>query len=59
MLTSVITQLSALAGAALGAAGEVVTLWPVAVMAAFMVIGIATGFITRLAGAKGRKRRAR
>ena len=59
MLSSVLGFVSGLASAIVGAMAGVVTLWPVAVMAGFLVLGVGIGAIKRLAGArKGRKKRA-
>ena len=56
MLSSVITALSDLASLVITTVGHLTTLWPVAVMAGFMVLGVAIGFIKSLAGKKGKRR---
>lgn len=59
MLATVLGYLSGLANALIAAMAGVVTLWPVAIMVAFLILGVGTGYIKRLAGArKGKKRRA-
>lgn len=52
MLTSVISMISSLVGCLVSAAVDIVALWPVAVMVAFLIIGFAIGWIRRLAGGK-------
>lgn len=54
MLSTVITALGTLVGSFIGAAGNVVMFWPVAVMLAFLIIGFAIGWIKKLAGGKGK-----
>lgn len=59
MLATILGNLSSLAQALLGAMSGVVALWPVTIMAAFLILGIGTGYIKKLAGArKGKKRRS-
>lgn len=43
MLTSVISMISSLVGCLVSAAVDIVALWPVAVMVAFLIIGFAIG----------------
>lgn len=58
MLATVLGQLSSIVTALLGAIGSVMSLWVIPVMLAFMLLGIAIGMITKLAGGrKGKKRR--
>lgn len=58
MLATVLAQLGAVIEALLGAMGGVLSLWVVPVMLGFMLLGIAVGMITKLAGGrKGKKRR--
>lgn len=58
MLATVLANLSTLAQALLGAMSGVVQLWPVAIMGAFLILGVGIGYVKRLAGArKGKKRR--
>lgn len=57
MLATVLGNLTSLAQALLGAMGEVVQFWPVTVMGAFLILGIGTGYIKKLAGARRSKRR--
>ena len=59
MLSTVLGNLSDLANAIVGAMGTVVGLWPVAIMLAFLLIGVAISFITKLAGGRKGKRRKR
>lgn len=59
MLSTVMTQLALVASACLNAVAGIVVLWPVAVMAGFLVLGVAIGFITKLAGGRSRKKRGR
>lgn len=57
MLSSVLGFLGDLATAIVGAMAGVVTLWPVAVMAGFLILGVGIGAIKKLAGArKGKKK---
>lgn len=56
MLSSIITQLSELATLVINTVGHLTSLWPIAVMAGFMVLGVAVGFIKSLAGKKGKRR---
>lgn len=59
MLTTVLGNISDLAQALLGAMSGVVQMWPIAIMGAFLVLGIGTGYIKRLVGArKGKRRRS-
>lgn len=59
MLATVLGYLSDIATQILGAMGGVVGLWPVAVMAGFLILGTGISFVTKLAGGRkgGRKRR--
>lgn len=57
MLASVMTALSDLAGAAIGAIAGLVGLWPVAVMVGMFIVGVGISFITGLIGKKGKKKR--
>ena len=58
MLSTVLGNLSDLANAIVGAMGTVVGLWPVAIMLAFLLVGVAIGFIKKLSGGrKGKKKR--
>lgn len=59
MLATVLGQLSSIIEALLGAMGGVLGLWPVPVMLGFMLIGIAVGMITKLAGGRKSKKRRR
>ena len=58
MISELMTQLASLATTFADAVGQIVVLPPVAVSAAFLLLGIAIGFIRRFTGAKrGRGRR--
>lgn len=57
MLTTVLGNLSDLANALLNAMSGIVVLWPVAIMAAFLILGVGTGYIKKLAGARRSRRR--
>ena len=57
MLSSVLGFISGLATAIIGAMAGIVQLWPVAVMAGFLILGVGIGAIKKLAGArKGKKK---
>lgn len=57
MLSSVLVYLSGLTTAILGAMSGIVSLWPVAIMAGFLILGVGIGAIKKLAGArKGKKK---
>lgn len=57
MLATILGYLSDLANAVVGAMAGIVTLWPVAVMAGFLILGVGIGAIKKLAGArKGKKK---
>ena len=59
MLSTVLGYIGGLVGAVLSAMGGIVVLWPVAIMAAFLILGVGTGTIKKLVNArKGKKRRA-
>lgn len=58
MLATVLGNIDDLAQALLGAMSGIAQLWVVAVMAAFLVLGVGTGYIKRLVNARrGKKRR--
>lgn len=56
MLNSIISELADLASLVINTVGHLTSLWPIAVMAGFMVLGVAIGFIKSLAGKKGKRR---
>lgn len=56
MLASIMTALADLASLVITTVGHLTTLWPIAIMAGFMVLGVAVGFIKSLAGKKGKRR---
>lgn len=57
MLSTVLGNIAGLVGAVLSAMGGIIGLWPVAVMAGFLILGVGTGIIKKLAGArKGKKK---
>lgn len=57
MLSTVLGNIAGLVGAVLSAMGGIIVLWPVAIMAAFLILGVGTGIIKKLAGArKGKKK---
>ena len=59
MLSTVLGYIGGLVGAVLSAMGGIIVTWPVAIMAAFLILGVGTGAIKKLVNArKGRKRRA-
>lgn len=57
MLATVLGNLGDLAQALLGAMSGIVQTWVVTVMAAFLVLGVGTGYIKRLVNARKGKRR--
>ena len=57
MLATVLGNLADLAQALIGVMTRVVQMWPVAVMAAFLIFGVGTGYIKRLVNARRGKRR--
>lgn len=59
MLATVLAQIGDIIEGLLGAMGGILSLWVVPVMLGFMLLGIAVGMITRLAGGRkgGKKRR--
>lgn len=59
MLATVLGNLTDLANDLLGAMSGIVVLWPVAVMVSFLILGVGTGYIKGLAGARRGKRRRR
>lgn len=57
MLSTVLGNIAGLVGAVLSAMGGIIGLWPIAVMAGFLILGVGTGIIKKLAGArKGKKK---
>ena len=57
MLSTVLGNIAGLVGAILSAMGGIIGLWPVAIMAGFLILGVGTGIIKKLAGArKGKKK---
>lgn len=56
MLATVLGNLGDLAQALLGAMSGIAQLWVVTVMAAFLVLGVGTGYIKRLVNARRGKR---
>lgn len=59
MLATILGNVSDIASQILSAMGGVVSLWPVAVMVGFLILGAGISFITKLAGGRkgGKKRR--
>lgn len=57
MLSTVLGNIAGLVSAILSAMGGIIGLWPVAIMAGFLILGVGTGIIKKLAGArKGKKK---
>ena len=57
MRSTVLGNIAGLVGAILSAMGGIIGLWPVAIMAGFLILGVGTGIIKKLAGArKGKKK---
>ena len=57
MLSTVLGNITSLVSAILSAMGGIVGLWPIAVMVGFLILGVGTGAIKKLAGArKGKKK---
>lgn len=59
MLSNILDQIPQIVEGALGVMSGVTQLWPVAVMLAFLMIGIGVSYIKKLAGGKKGRKRAR